>query len=135
MVIAASVVIAYLVKDFNLLLKNINRILKIRSESYGSNFNNYHPIIKLGIKLSKIVLDPTFEYHLIYTLIVCLVFYNKLFAAILLLDLFFQISTLSKYPYIYRKPINVRMETKNPINISIIFIRTITIFFQYFYVF
>ncbi len=89
--------IAYIVKDFNLLLKNINLVLKIRSQSYGSNFNSYHPIVKFGIKLSMIIMDPTFIYHLIYTLIVCLVFYNKLFAAVLLLDLFFQINTLSNY--------------------------------------
>jgi hypothetical protein len=86
-----------MIKDFNLLLKNINLALKIRSQSYGSNFSSYHPFVKFCIKLSMIVMDLTFIYHVVYTLIVCLVFFNKLFAAILLLDVFSQITTLSNY--------------------------------------
>lgn len=42
-----------------------------------------------------VLLNPTFAYHLVYTFVVCLVFYNKLFAALLMLDIFFQIPTLS----------------------------------------
>ena len=89
--------LAYCVKDLHLLIKQINRTLKIRGESYGSNYNNYNAITKFGIKASKVISDPTFAYHLIYTLIVCMVFYNKLFAAVLMLDIFFQIPTLSNF--------------------------------------
>lgn len=100
-IIAGSVMVAYCVKDLHLLIKNINMTLKIRAESYGSNYNNYNSLVKLGIKLSMVCLNPTFAYHLFYTFIVCLVFYNKLFAALLMLDIFFQIPTLSKYGDIF----------------------------------
>lgn len=95
-ILAGFTMVAYCVKDFRLLLMTINMKLKIRAESYGSNFNNYGFFMKLGIKISMIILDPTFIYNVIYTLIVCLVFYNKLFAALLLLDIFLKIPTLSK---------------------------------------
>lgn len=93
--IAGLIMVAYVIKDVHLLIKNINLQLKMRAESYGSNYNNYSLPVKIGIKVSMVMLDPTFAYHLIYTLIVGLVFYNKLFAALLLLDIFFQIPTLS----------------------------------------
>ena len=94
-IIAGSIMVAYCVKDLHLLIKEINRTLKIRAQSYGSNYNNYSSLTKFSIKASRVILNPTFAYHLIYTLIVCLVFYNKLFAAMLMLDIFFQIPTLS----------------------------------------
>lgn len=70
--------------------------LKKRSSSYGSNFNNYGFFTKFGIRFSMVIMDPIFIYNILYTLIICLVFYNKLFAALLLLDIFLKIPTLSK---------------------------------------
>ena len=43
-----------------------------------------------------LILTPSFAYRIIYSLIVGLVFYNKLFAALLLIDIFFQIPFFSK---------------------------------------
>lgn len=97
---AGLILIAYFIKDFPLLLQMIDEKLKLRSESYGSNFNNYNIIIKIGIKISMVILDPRFAYHFIYSLIVALVFYNKLFVALLLLDVYFQIPNLSKFAII-----------------------------------
>jgi hypothetical protein len=97
-IIAGSVMVAYCVKDLPLLIKTINMTLNIRSSSYGSNYSSYHPLVKISIKLSMVLLNPTFAYHLVYTFVVCLVFYNKLFAALLMLDIFFQIPTLSTFP-------------------------------------
>ena len=54
-------------------------------------------MVKIGIKISMVVMDPRFAYHFIYTLIVALVFYNKLFVALLLLDVYFQIPNLSNF--------------------------------------
>lgn len=78
----------------------IDEKLKLRSESYGSNFNSYNIVVKIGIKISMVILDPRFAYHFIYSLIVALVFYNKLFVALLLLDVYFQIPNLSKLVFI-----------------------------------
>ena len=89
--------LAYCIKDVPLLLQNVHFKLKIRSESYGSNYINYNVLVKWSIKAWMVFIDPTFAYHLIYSIIVGLVFQNKLFAALLLLDIFFQIPNLSKY--------------------------------------
>lgn len=133
-IIAGLIMVAYCIKDVHLLVKNINLVLKIRAQSYGSNYNNYNPLIKLGIKLSMIMLDPTFAYHFIYTFIVGLVFYNKLFAALLLLDIFFQIPTLSNFSFYFREPAHVNLETQNLTNFSHCFVYSGAVLLQYFHV-
>lgn len=71
--------------------------LKIRGSSYGSNYNSYNFLIKFWIKFTMVITDASFAYRILFTLIICLVFYNKLFAALLMLDIFFQIPTLSTF--------------------------------------
>lgn len=98
--LAGLIMLAYCLKDVPLLIQNVNLKLKIRSEAYGSNYNSTNVITKFFIKAWMVCLDPTFAYHIIYSLIVGLVFYNKLFAALLLLDVFFQIPNLSNLSFI-----------------------------------
>ena len=131
---AGLIVIAYFIKDFPLLLKLIDQELLLRSESYGSNYNNYNIVVKIGIKISMVVVNPRFAYHFIYSLIVALVFYNKLFVALLLLDVYFQIPNLSIFFNYLRKFINVNMETKTTVIFGYCFIAFSTIFLQYIYV-
>ena len=57
-----------------------------------------------------IILNPRFAYHVLYSVIVALVFYNKLFAALLLLDVYFQIPNLSSLCFNHRKFVDVDLE-------------------------
>ena len=81
-----------------------------------------------------IIVDPRFAYHTLYSIIVGLVFYNKLFAALLLLDIFFQIPLLSKINLIFRKSSDVNLEAENLVNFSHRIFHSCTIFFQHLYV-
>ena len=96
MFITYTVLVAYFLKDVPLLVAKVDLQLARRSQSYGSNYKNYSTFTKFLIKSSKILFDPTMMYHLLYTLGVSLILFNKLFASLVLLDIFFQIPTLSK---------------------------------------
>ena len=132
---AVLILIAYFIKDFPLLLQIINEKIRVRSQSYGSNYKNYNIIVKVGIKASMVIFNPRFAYHILYSVIVALVFYNKLFVALLLLDVYFQIPNLSNKQSYYRKLTDVDLATKTSTFLSNNFIYSCSVFFQYFHVF
>jgi hypothetical protein len=62
---------------------------------YGRNFNEKSLREKKFILALKTISNQRFIYNLLYATIVGLVFYNKLFASILLLDVLVHIPSLS----------------------------------------
>lgn len=100
MFISYIVLLKYFLKDVPLLVMKVDLQLARRAQSYGSNFKSYSTFTKTIIKASKILLDKSMIYSLIYPIIVSLCLYNKLFASLVLLDVFFQVPTLSiKFSY------------------------------------
>lgn len=96
MLISYTVLLKYFLKDVPLLIMRIDTQLARRAQSYGSNFKSYSFVTKAIIKASKILADTGMIYNIIYTLIVSMCLKNKLFASLVLLDVFFQVPTLSK---------------------------------------
>lgn len=134
MFISYTVLFKYFLKDVPLLVMKVDTQLAKRAQSYGSNYKSYSFATKAIIKGSKILADTGMIYNLTYTLIVSMCLKNKLFASLVLLDVFFQVPTLSKNLIKFSQLVGCNLEAKSLIIISNYFFHTHPIFFQHLYV-
>lgn len=91
------ILIVFIIKDVPLVVKVYEYNLTQGLGYFGRKFNEKSLKKQRFILTIKLLTNKRLLYNFIYALIVGLVFYNKLFASILLLDVLAHIPSLSNY--------------------------------------
>lgn len=94
MTISYLLLIFFSMKEMPLVMLETTRELERRKLEYGSNFASYPFIIQKLIWFTKIIFYPQFMYHFLYTIFVTVAYFERIFVAILLLDIFIRIPLL-----------------------------------------
>lgn len=94
--ISMLLLLFFTLKEMPLVVLETDRSLERRKLEYGSNFSTYPRVVQWAIRFGMVVLHPPFLYYLLYLVFVTVAYFDRIFIAVLLLDIFIRIPLLSK---------------------------------------
>ena len=94
------ILIVFLIKDIPLIVKIYRYDLSQGLGYFGRNYNDKSPAYRQLLLGVKVACNDRLLYNFIYALVVGLIFWNKLFASVLLLDVLAHIPSLSIFKLI-----------------------------------